>query len=214
MKYLYLFILTIALFSFADGQPYTVSTPTIIGNNNWNTKIITKYYCSSNAFKIGHSYSINYDSNEINLISCYTGGGLFPTTTTIIDTINIGLLPAGNYNLNYTVFISLSYSTCAPYDTVMSNYSFYAGPNNLKEENIDLAISIYPNPVKDLVNIISSELIPLRKIVLFNLIGEKVLELDNFKSTDLIDLSSLPKGVYLLNIYTDKKSLTKKLIKD
>lgn len=213
MKQLYIFILTFVICLIGKGQSYTVFTPTIIGNSNWNTKIITKYYCLSNAYKIGHSYSINYDNNIINLTSCYTGGGLFPVTSTIIDTINIGLLPAGNYNLNYTVFISSSYSTCVSYDTIVSNHTFYAGPNSLKKSTHEISFSLYPNPVKDYMNIVFSESIPIGRVEIMNTLGEKVLELVSAKTADVIDLSSLPQGVYLVNVFTDGYLLTKKLIK-
>ncbi|HAD33630.1 MAG TPA: hypothetical protein DCF44_03905 [Chitinophagaceae bacterium] len=214
MRFIYIIFFATILISKHYGQLYSVSTPTIIGTNNWNTKIITKYNCSSNAVKIGHSYTIDYDHNIISLISCYTGPGILPVITTIKDTINIGLLPQGNYSLNYTVFISSSYSTCAPYDTITNNYSFYVGPNSIREHTYDNKYILSPNPVNNQFKILTTDNSTITKIEVCNILGDKVFEINEPLLNSNIDISFLPKGLYLLSLYTDKNKFTKKIIKE
>jgi Leucine-rich repeat (LRR) protein len=70
------------------------------------------------------------------------------------------------------------------------------------------AISVYPNPVKDMlyVNLGSS---PLHKVVLYNVLGQEILV-----STDSeIDMSVFPSGMYYVSVFvTDEKSRTFNII--
>jgi hypothetical protein len=215
MKFLYILFFTIASTNISLAQLYTVSTPTVNATNNWHKKIYTKYTCSSNASTMGHSFNIDYTNSIINLVSCYTGPGILPVVTIIKDTINIGVLPQGNYTLNYTVYISGSYSVCAPYDTIISTHTFYAGPNSLKELNKENEFQISPNPVKDYFKIkpVDNKAV-FRKAEILNILGDKVLEINDPTFNTNIDISSLPKGLYLLSLYTDKNSFIKKIIKE
>jgi len=68
-------------------------------------------------------------------------------------------------------------------------------------------VLIYPNPVADIVHIDSKD---LRSAVLYDMNGKKILE-SNKKE---INVSQLPKGVYVLRIVTsDNSMVSKKIIK-
>jgi len=68
---------------------------------------------------------------------------------------------------------------------------------------------IYPNPVKDLLFISSAETI--RKAQVTDLFGRLVLSVQN---SFAIPVSSLEKGIYFLNIETDKWTKTERFIKE
>jgi hypothetical protein len=70
-------------------------------------------------------------------------------------------------------------------------------------------VTIYPNPTTDVINIVSDETI--EQLRLFDLQGR---ELKFVKNISLIDLSLLPKGVYLLTIKTDKTFQSQRIIKN
>lgn len=66
--------------------------------------------------------------------------------------------------------------------------------------------TFYPNPVKDFLHI-DCDLSVLQSIRIFNLSGEIVYLADNPKDA-ILDLSSLPSGVYLMSIqYADKSKM-------
>lgn len=68
--------------------------------------------------------------------------------------------------------------------------------------------ALSPNPSEGLVTIESSS--PIKSVKIFNLIGQQV----GFQFTDTIDLMSLPKGVYVVNLEFDNgKTFTEKIIK-
>lgn len=72
-------------------------------------------------------------------------------------------------------------------------------------------VLIFPNPANDNFTIKSNETI--KEIAIFNLLGQKVksIKMENSKSI-AVDISSFDKGVYMVNISTGKKTITRKII--
>lgn len=79
------------------------------------------------------------------------------------------------------------------------------GINNIEEQ----ALSIYPNPSSDIVNI--EGYLPAR-ISVINALGQKVLEI---KNPQQIDISNLENGIYMLRIFDKHQNqiATKKIVK-
>ena len=72
---------------------------------------------------------------------------------------------------------------------------------------IEDSISIYPNPTSEYITISST--LELTKVEMFDLLGKPVL--DTVECTQ-IKVNHLPNGVYLLKIFVDDKSITKKIV--
>jgi hypothetical protein len=70
-------------------------------------------------------------------------------------------------------------------------------------------ISIYPNPTKDELFIKSES--QIKKVEIYSLTGSLLLSENNFN--EKISVSALPKGVYVVRIYTDKGSVVSKVVK-
>jgi len=80
---------------------------------------------------------------------------------------------------------------------------------NIVNENTVSQISVYPNPAKDLVNIVSNEII--HKIELINSSGKvMVTSLENSDNIQL-KISDLKSGLYFISIQTPSKRIIKKL---
>ena len=73
------------------------------------------------------------------------------------------------------------------------------------------SISVYPNPIIDLVNFNSEVLI--EKIELMDLVGRKVLEKKSSEKSVLLNVKDLPQGVYIALVKTVNNYETIKLIK-
>ena len=72
-------------------------------------------------------------------------------------------------------------------------------------------IIIYPNPVADYLSIVcKSEII--KSIQIFNLLGVEVYNTNEASKEISLDMSSYPKGTYLVNIRTDSNTISKKVI--
>jgi hypothetical protein len=85
----------------------------------------------------------------------------------------------------------------------------YLSGNNIDSEYSE--IRIYPNPAKDRLFIDSNS--DIEKICLFNMTGQKVLELDNINTHNFsLELSDLPAASYFLQISNGAKVSISKLL--
>jgi hypothetical protein len=80
-------------------------------------------------------------------------------------------------------------------------------------ENIETTVNIYPNPVSDILHISNAD--GIKNIDLFDITGEKILQLSGINQNDFqIDCSSLKNGCYLLQSKTMAGNiLTGKILK-
>jgi hypothetical protein len=83
-----------------------------------------------------------------------------------------------------------------------------SGIENVATEN---SISIYPNPVKNELRIENGEL-KINNVELFDLTGKIIFNFQ-FSTINSINVSALPQGIYLVKITTDKRIITKKIVK-
>lgn len=76
----------------------------------------------------------------------------------------------------------------------------------------DKTFSVYPNPTSDILNVESEG--QIESIVVYNLLGQKVMDKNiNADKTEL-DMTSLQKGVYILKVQMDGKEQSIKVIKN
>lgn len=76
--------------------------------------------------------------------------------------------------------------------------------------NPETAITLFPNPVSDILTIETPSSTTLQKVILYNAIGQKSLETNQSK----VNLSSLSNGVYMVTLETNEGTFHKKLIKN
>ena len=78
--------------------------------------------------------------------------------------------------------------------------------NSFVTENI----SLFPNPINDILTIETSEKIKINGAIIYNTLGKKIIEATNKQ----INMSQLCRGIYFITIFTDYGYLHKKIIKD
>ncbi len=71
-----------------------------------------------------------------------------------------------------------------------------------------IGISVYPNPTSGYININSTKTID--KVELSNLLGKRVLQTTQ---TNQIKINHFANGIYLLKVFANNKSITKKIVK-
>jgi len=81
----------------------------------------------------------------------------------------------------------------------------------LDTESLQNIISVYPNPASDVLNLSTNGIIYIKKITIYNVLGEKMLEIAD--PTNQISLNQLNFGVHLIVIDTDQGSLHKTILK-
>jgi hypothetical protein len=78
------------------------------------------------------------------------------------------------------------------------------------ESVLQSQISLYPNPVSDILKIENNNGFLIKSIKLYNSLGQLVLEKNEGNQ---IDVSGLANALYLVEIETDKGVVTKKIMK-
>jgi len=79
------------------------------------------------------------------------------------------------------------------------------------DQHIDLDVSIYPNPIQDILNIQSSDFDKIEGLKIYRQDGVLVKELKAIRNT--IDLSALPNGMYNLMIFHRDQILRQRFVK-
>ncbi|ESU21187.1 hypothetical protein FEDK69T_25540 [Flavobacterium enshiense DK69] len=72
---------------------------------------------------------------------------------------------------------------------------------------------LYPNPVKDVLNIETKQTIEVSSINIYNQLGQLVLLVPNAQNVSKVDVSSLASGNYFIKINSDKGTSNTKFIK-
>jgi endonuclease I len=79
------------------------------------------------------------------------------------------------------------------------------------EINLETLITVYPNPAKDVLHINVNDAIIINEVSLYSFNGQ-LIKKDKELSGNKLDITSLSKGFYFVNISTNKGVLTKKVI--
>nr|WP_315232397.1 T9SS type A sorting domain-containing protein [uncultured Flavobacterium sp.] len=74
--------------------------------------------------------------------------------------------------------------------------------------------TLYPNPVNEILNIVTTKEIEVKSIAVYDILGQLVIALPNVKSFSKIDVSNLKTGNYFIKINSDKGSSSMKFIKN
>ena len=81
---------------------------------------------------------------------------------------------------------------------------------SVDDEILDNSLKLYPNPVTNILTI-ESKNVAISKVEIYSILGEKIKEINsNFGS---ITTDKLPKGIYIIKIYSEKGMVMKKTIK-
>lgn len=124
---------------------------------------------------------------------------------------NFGLIfPNNTGNLSNLICTKVNNQTYYPDSSTSCN--LVTSVNSL---DIDMAIDIYPNPSNNEINIIipDTEKLTSNTITLLSPLGQILITEKINSQKSIIDISSLPKGLYLLTISVNENIFTKKIIK-
>jgi len=76
--------------------------------------------------------------------------------------------------------------------------------------NLDKTVVVYPNPVKDILYLQLNNFSTIQSVKIYDLKGKIILEDKN----NIINVSNLAKGLYIVKIATKEGEFTKKIIKE
>jgi hypothetical protein len=111
--------------------------------------------------------------------------------------------PAGFYN------IQLSGGSDNNYSFTLINGRLEVAATSGIDDVVANQLKIFPNPVKDEIFIKSD--LSIQKVEIYTLTGALLISESNFNKK--ISVSTLPQGIYLLRVYTDKGMAISKIVK-
>jgi Secretion system C-terminal sorting domain len=106
----------------------------------------------------------------------------------------------GNINISSTL---LNTAFTAVYYSFLPDYASVAEVN-------DGIFSVYPNPANNQVNIVTDG--TLDRLTIFNTVGQVVASIINPTATEIIDVTSLAPGMYIIQVSNDGVVTEDKLI--
>jgi len=161
-------------------------------------------------------YDYELMGNQIYLKVCYEFSTV-NAVTELNNTFNISILNPNNYTLNIEIYRTDLLTTCDYTDltdtatlefTTPLTDTVYLGVAEFEE--VTNQITVFPNPVKDFLNIKVSGSLDIKNIEIYNMLGSRIKSYSNtFESLDVRGLSN---GMYFLRFRTNKGMVTKKIL--
>jgi hypothetical protein len=220
MKTHQLTLATLLLIFFLTGnlkaQPPTIDSLKIIPANptaNDIVKIIafTSWYINPCTLT---SYSLNDTNNQITVIAIHSGAGIFMPCSSI-DTLTIGVLNAGNYELTYNLADTF-WTVIYDIDTIIFTVQQASGLQQI--DNSDQRIKVYPNPFSTSTTIFIDDklLTSTIEIRMYDIFGREIKRMTKTKNKEItITKDNLTGGLYFIKIMQNDKIIdSKKIIID
>jgi len=186
-------------------QNTTISSLNVSANT-----ALTRLVCTNNNLtNLDVSFNtalINFNCQNNNLSSLNVKNG---NNTNII-----GFNATNNPNLTCIIVDNATYST-ANWTAIDATSAFVNSQAEcdalgIEDTNLEEAINIYPNPVKNNFTITNNGNFVINKITIHNLLGKIVYQANAIKNN--IDISNLKEGIYLVKLNSNTISVIKKII--
>lgn len=186
-------------------QPF-VATPTVMPQNPSSTsiiKVLTKVTTANQGIIVDNN-TFTVSGLQIRIKGCFWQG-MLTATQDYIDTLTIGQLPAGNYQIIQKAFLSTTQQHCSIIDsnTVSLPIQVSQVTSNTKIGAIE-KMSLYPNPC--LNKIILEGIKDDYELSIFSNSGALVKK-ERLAGT-CIDVSNLPAGLYFIILQDHLQNIT------
>ncbi len=186
-------------------------------NNSWNQKATfpgsARQACIG--FAIGHTgYIGGGEENYSSMFFDFYKYNPYTNSWTKENSLNIQSGTAAAWCSSFVIGTTAYYGLGASFAGGNLNYSkkFYKASIPLSFENIDKEqkLEIFPNPAHDKINIKLPTNFKPTGIIIINSLGKKCLDYSSYSNE--INIGSLSKGVYIIEILSERQTLKSKLI--
>lgn len=177
-------------FSQVTDDIYTI--PEIL-NSNKGFKIIAKSATPHIGYRLNKSSNIIGDTIFIN--ACYFIG-LQASPAKFSDTFEVKALNPGNYIIKFEHTLSWDTGSCVKWrNEILTKSIHILDATSAFSGDIPFTSRFYPNPV---TNILHFENIKISRIKILNLTGQVVIDKQIVQGVNVIDVSNLEKGIYIV----------------
>jgi hypothetical protein len=132
---------------------------------------------------------INVNGTDIIWYDASTGGNIVDSTTPIVSGV--------------TYYASQTLNSCE--SSTRLAVTMTLGNCLGVDDFVKLQMSVYPNPTRDLVNVVSNQII--EKVEVINLLGQTLISKKSTLNEVSINLDNLPTATYILRVTSDNKTI-------
>lgn len=155
-------------------------------------------------------YTIIDGGSTIKIEACYFSG-MLTALQTYTDTIDLGVKPAGAYNIEFVAYLSGTNMTCDYADSNKVNAAITVTNVLAIDEAVQNNFNVYPNPITDgTIHISLKNSTESLRYFLINARGQTMAE-GVVTNNSTIDVSNYS-GVFYLSILTPSGFETKKIL--
>jgi hypothetical protein len=192
----------VAAINFPGPGTYTISLAADNGTLTSSTQVVTVYQTSVNISGakpvVCEGQYITLTASGANYYTWSPPGSVSDTVSFIASGVSTySCMAVGPGNCKTTTVVSITSMDC----TGIENHSSLAG------------LSVSPNPASETL-FFSNPSAPISSVMIRDISGRQIYQQDISSSAAQIDISSLPKGIYLVEVRSSDATKTVKLIKD
>jgi pyruvate/oxaloacetate carboxyltransferase len=205
---LFIFYIFISVRCLADPLIYSLEVFPASPTKNDTVRIALKVLSPGQGRLLHLTHQVQ--NNVIDVRGCYailsgTSAGQFYE-----DTITIGMLPAGDYSINFTAY--LAYDTlCTKADSSLKTAAFTVHAPAFIPTINPQSVTIYPNPAQNILHLHLTTGTTLQQAEIHDMQGRL---LRSYHGKEPINVADLPKGLYMLLVETDRGRITKRFTKE
>jgi hypothetical protein len=192
---------------------FAVYPCTVIPTNP--VRVVTKVVTPDLGWRMSYDVTVDQPDYKIKIDACYYDGNATEVDTHI-DTVVVGPLYNGNYQLQFTAYLSYTNTYCVKVDSGKVDTTFHKGPTGINELSKEiLKAEAFPNPfISDIKVLLSDNSDGSAPLTVFDSFGKKVFsDLFNDKAANILTVN-WPPGVYCLVLQRDQLSRSFKLLKE
>lgn len=98
-------------------------------------------------------------------------------------------------------------------DSSVIDFKIIGGINSVNETNSQPSFNVFPNPVKNILQVEANNVSSTStQVAIYNLLGQTILNKVIKGNLNSIDVSELPKGIYIISFNNNSNLLSQKLI--
>jgi hypothetical protein len=182
----------------------------LLSDNTANSLVLTK---DSGFVIAGKTDGFNAQNNDIYLLKsdrilqtgCYQYAPAITENSYTVLGVNAGGIDTGGTSLNVTAQVITSIANIS--------VNVLCGPVGIETNSGFSDVKIFPNPASSVLKVALSEMQNKHSTILLKTIsGQTIYSLKNFMNTMLeIPLSNFSNGLYLLQIFTESRTITEKI---
>ncbi len=194
-----------------SGSSSDTNITVTVGPNGGSVSVVALNGCGSSSSQ-SMNVHVNYTDTSVSqasnvLTAANTNPGVIYQW---LDCNNNHAVIPGATNQVYTATANGSYALSVTENGCTDTSACYTVTGVGIRENSSDKISVHPNPSKGIFKVTIEE--QIGSLVVFDMLGNKVLENPTFRSSAIVDLEHSPKGVYLLRFNSGSQVYSRRIV--